>query len=156
MKIRIVNFGRGKVAGIASAIEEFSSRLSRLVPFERTTIDTSKFSALPPEERKRRESQRAKEVFEGIKPLVILDGSGRKESTEELVRRFDTWERSGSASMVFGIGGAHGWEKEIVERADFVLSLSPLTFTSQLAELVLVEQLYRVHTLKRGMPYHKE
>ena len=41
------------------------------------------------------------------------------------------------------------------EEADLLLSLSPLTLQHELALLVLMEQLYRVLTLRAGHPYHR-
>ncbi|MFO0417194.1 MAG: 23S rRNA (pseudouridine(1915)-N(3))-methyltransferase RlmH [Pseudomonadota bacterium] len=57
--------------------------------------------------------------------------------------------------MVFVIGGAYGFSEKVRQRADYVLSLSSLTMPHQFARLVLVEQIYRAHTLMRGVAYHK-
>jgi len=55
----------------------------------------------------------------------------------------------------FAIGGPDGLSADILKLAQWRWSLSPLTFTNQMARLLLVEQLYRALEIKRGSPYHK-
>jgi 23S rRNA (pseudouridine1915-N3)-methyltransferase len=52
------------------------------------------------------------------------------------------------------IGGVSGLAPEIIKRADKRLSLSPMTFTHDMARLILVEQIYRAYTIKASEPYH--
>lgn len=56
---------------------------------------------------------------------------------------------------VFIIGGAAGFDDRVHAAIPHKLSLSPLTFPHQLCRLLLVEQLYRAHTLAIGHPYHR-
>ncbi|RTG95352.1 23S rRNA (pseudouridine(1915)-N(3))-methyltransferase RlmH, partial [Thermus scotoductus] len=53
------------------------------------------------------------------------------------------------------VGGAEGYSEGVREGADLLLSLSPLTLQHELALLVLMEQLYRILTLRAGHPYHR-
>ena len=53
------------------------------------------------------------------------------------------------------IGGADGASAEVATRADFRLSLSFLTFTHEMARVVMLEQLYRAYTIIKGFPYQK-
>ena len=62
----------------------------------------------------------------------------------------------GSRDLVFVVGGAYGFSKQVTDRADELLSLSEMTFSHQLVRLVFVEQLYRAFTIIRGEPYHHE
>lgn len=59
------------------------------------------------------------------------------------------------AQINFFIGGAFGLESEFVKRCDFAISLSRLTFSHQIARLVLCEQIYRAFSILNAHPYHK-
>jgi 23S rRNA (pseudouridine1915-N3)-methyltransferase len=53
------------------------------------------------------------------------------------------------------IGGADGHAPEVLARADQAWSLGPLTLPHMLVRLLVVEQLYRAHTILAGHPYHR-
>ena len=54
----------------------------------------------------------------------------------------------------FVIGGVYGVSEEVLKKASFILSLSPLTFTHELTRLILLEQIYRSLTIIHGKNYH--
>ena len=83
---------------------------------------------------------------------VVLDEHGQSLTSEAFARVLDECDRR----MVFVVGGAFGFTDEVRERADLVLSLSPMTFTHEMARLVLAEQLYRAATILAGKKYHHE
>jgi 23S rRNA (pseudouridine1915-N3)-methyltransferase len=56
--------------------------------------------------------------------------------------------------VVFLIGGAFGTHKRLKDRANQILSLSPLTFTHRMARLILIEQIYRATMIAQGRSYH--
>ncbi len=60
----------------------------------------------------------------------------------------------GTGELLFAIGGAYGLDPAVKERANLLLSLSALTLTHQMAQLLLLEQLYRGFTILRNEPYH--
>ena len=60
------------------------------------------------------------------------------------------------SDISFIIGGAFGLSDEVKKSANFLLSLSKMTFPHELAYLMLVEQLYRAERILEGHPYHKE
>jgi 23S rRNA (pseudouridine1915-N3)-methyltransferase len=61
----------------------------------------------------------------------------------------------GIKQVCYLIGGPDGHAQLVKERVDVLLSLSPMTFTHDMARLLLVEQLYRAYTIKAGEKYHK-
>ncbi len=56
----------------------------------------------------------------------------------------------------FVVGGAYGLSKAVKARADAILSLSPMTFTHEMARFILCEQIYRADAINRGTGYHHE
>jgi len=86
--------------------------------------------------------------------LWTLDLRGKSVSSTDLARKLAEVERSGRRRLAIIIGGAHGLSKAVMERADFVWSLSALTFLHEMARLVALEQLYRAVKINRGEPYH--
>jgi 23S rRNA (pseudouridine1915-N3)-methyltransferase len=55
---------------------------------------------------------------------------------------------------VFIIGGAYGLSSAVKARADLLFALSPLTFTHEIARMLLCEQLYRAVSISSGSKYH--
>lgn len=86
---------------------------------------------------------------------VVLDERGERLDTHGFAERFARWERDAVRSVSFLIGGADGHSDSLRNHADTLLSLSPLTLQHELALVVLLEQLYRVQSLRRGEPYHR-
>ncbi len=69
--------------------------------------------------------------------------------------KIDQWEMQGIKQVCYLIGGPDGHAAEVMEAADLLISLSKMTFTHDMARLLLVEQLYRAYTIKAGEQYHK-
>ncbi len=84
--------------------------------------------------------------------LVALSEEGEGLDSEALATRLS---HQGGARLAFAIGGADGLNEEVKRRAQWCLSLSPLTFPHELARLLLLEQLYRARTILEGGPYHR-
>ena len=81
--------------------------------------------------------------------LVVLDERGRDYSTEQFARLLQ-------APSAFVIGGADGLSAQTKAAADLVVRLSAMTLPHAIAQVVLLEQLYRGATLLTGHPYHRK
>ncbi|MBW2623837.1 MAG: 23S rRNA (pseudouridine(1915)-N(3))-methyltransferase RlmH, partial [Deltaproteobacteria bacterium] len=87
--------------------------------------------------------------------LVLLDPDGKLMSSLEIAGWLKNRMNSGVKSIVFGLGGPLGLDQTVRKRADLRLSLSPMTFTHEMARLIILEQIYRALRLNAGHPYHR-
>jgi len=87
---------------------------------------------------------------------VVLDERGHLLSTPDFAKKVSAWvDDPGIKNLSFIIGASDGHSQELRDRADFLLSLSPLTMMHELALVVLLEQVYRAFTIRNGEPYHR-
>jgi len=84
--------------------------------------------------------------------VVAVDPRGREIDSRSLARRLERWA---TREATFVVGGPLGLDAELCDSAEWVWSLSRLTFPHELARVLVAEQLYRALTILRGIPYHK-
>jgi 23S rRNA (pseudouridine1915-N3)-methyltransferase len=87
--------------------------------------------------------------------IVALSEEGKSPGPSHSFARWLAVKQQQSRSLVFIIGGAYGIAPSLKQAAHEVISLSPLTLSHALAQLVLLEQIYRAFTILKGHPYHK-
>lgn len=96
-------------------------------------------------------------ILERITPgdkVIVLDEKGKSFTSENFSSRFEKWDEDPGRTTCFIVGGAYGLSERIKSRADFLISLGPMTLPHELAAIILMEQLYRVQTILKGHPYH--
>ena len=76
-------------------------------------------------------------------------------SSEALAAQLSQVKLSGKSSVCFLIGSSFGIAQRIKDRADFKLSMSPMTFPHHLARIMVLEQIYRAEAIQAGSKYHK-
>jgi 23S rRNA (pseudouridine1915-N3)-methyltransferase len=87
--------------------------------------------------------------------VICLDDHGKSLTSEEFAGFLRGRDREGGTPLAFVVGGFLGLADRIVERADLRLSLSRMTFSHELARVVLLEQVYRALTIVGGRHYAK-
>lgn len=87
--------------------------------------------------------------------LCILTPEGKLLSSENLADKLSSVKASGKSSACFLIGSSFGISQKIKDKADFRLSMSPMTFPHHLARVMVLEQLYRSEAIQAGSKYHK-
>ncbi|MCX7739430.1 MAG: 23S rRNA (pseudouridine(1915)-N(3))-methyltransferase RlmH [Meiothermus sp.] len=136
--------GRPRLPYAQAGVEEYARRLGRYVRLELLYLK---------EGSRAQEGKRLLEASRGYR-RVVLDERGELPDTLGLKARLEAWELE-SKGVAFLIGGAEGHDPAVRDGADWLFALSRLTFQHELALVVLLEQLYRVETLRRGEPYHR-
>ena len=152
MKINIVCVGKIKEQFFTDAIKEYLKRISRFSDLKIIEVDeASKLTNL--EQKSKAEGEKLLQKCAGV--VIALDGGGKLLSSPEIADFMHKKEVQGEGVFSFVVGGSNGLSKEVLNRADLILSFGKITFPHQLFRVVLVEQIYRALTIIEGLPYHK-
>ncbi|QTN33532.1 23S rRNA (pseudouridine(1915)-N(3))-methyltransferase RlmH [Akkermansiaceae bacterium] len=147
MRFRVVVAGKPALDYARAAVEEYMKRLRRHGTYEIVVVKAGDSEAV---------SARLLDASEGCY-RIALDERGEAPATRTLAARIDALEMNGEVKAVaFLIGASDGHSPELRKAADMVLCLSSLTMQHELALVVLLEQLYRLATIKSGSPYHRD
>jgi 23S rRNA (pseudouridine1915-N3)-methyltransferase len=147
MQIRLIVAGKPALAYAKAGVDEYLKRLSRGGGHELVTVKAGNRDEV---------STRLLEASKGCF-RVALDERGECLTTRKFAEKIDSLEMRGDVkTMAFLIGAADGHNETLRDQCDLILTLSPFTLQHELALLVLLEQLYRVATLKSGSPYHRD
>jgi len=156
MKIELLFLGKTKEPYLAEGISDHIGRLSHYTRLEVKEVkERGRNSKLAAHTLIEAEGRLLLQAKMKSSLLVALDRSGRGLSSEEFARKIKTWEGQGAKGLSFIIGGPLGLSPAVMRQADFILSFSQMTFTHEMARLILVEQIYRAYTINAGTRYHK-
>lgn len=165
MKIDILCVGKIKEKFYRDALAEYSKRLSRYstlsiieVADEKTPDNASE--TVENQIKEKEGSRLLKYIPEstgaGTDTYVItLEIDGKQLTSEQLAEKISSWGLDGFSHLIFIIGGSLGLHNSIIQKADFHLSFSKMTFPHQLMRVILLEQIYRAHRIINNEPYHK-
>jgi len=159
MKITIISVGKIKEKFFTDAIKEYTKRLSKYCKLtEEVILDEradESFSQMEIEQVKLKEGIKILNKVKDNTYLFVLDINGQQLRSEELAQKINTLGIDGNSDLTFVIGGSNGLSDEVLNRADFKLSFSKMTFPHQLFKVILLEQIYRAFKINAGETYHK-
>lgn len=138
LKVKIYTIGRVKEFWLQEALADYEKRLRRTVEVEWALFKTDR------------------ELAEKIAPpWIALEGQGELIDSIQFSKKVMKLFAHHGSRLQFLIGGAEGIPQELLAKSVWRWSLSPLTFTHQMARLLLLEQLYRALEIESGTGYHK-
>ncbi len=155
MTIHLVAVGQIKNPSIRETCADYASRIQHYMRLEIKEVKDGGRRDRDAAYARMLESQALYQVAPKGCSIVALTRSGSSETSQSFAKMLESW-RSQSNHVALLLGGAHGLDGDILERADASLSLSQFTLPHDIARLVTLEQLYRACTILRGEPYHKE
>lgn len=159
MKITIVTAGRLKEKYFADAVSEYAKRLSKYCKLEILEVADEKTPDKAGEalERqiKEREGERILKKVSEDAFVICLAIDGKKLDSVAFADKLEKLGVDGKSHLQFVIGGSLGLSDEVLDRADFKLSFSDMTFPHQLMRVILLEQIYRAFRIMNNEPYHK-
>ncbi|HEU4387358.1 MAG TPA: 23S rRNA (pseudouridine(1915)-N(3))-methyltransferase RlmH [Blastocatellia bacterium] len=155
MKLRFVWVGKTRNGPIAALIGEYLERASRFI---RVSVDEIRDAGGGDKAVARVVEKEGEEILARVAadPFVVaLDERGVELSSAGMSDLLENHRLRGTRQVTFVIGGFGGLSEGVRRRADMTLSLSRMTFTHEMARLVLAEQIYRGLTIINRVPYQK-
>jgi len=143
MKIHIVMLGKTRRPEIRAMMDDYLACIARFAEVQLTELREDSAASL------------RKFTPHSAATIVLLDDAGKNQSSSQFAKWLGETRDRGAREIVFLCGGAEGFPESLRRRATQKLSLSPLTFSHELARIMLAEQLYRAFAILAGHPYPK-
>ena len=144
MKVRIVWIGRTKDTAVQSLTADYLKRLKQYTDVDALSLNGQEalLKLLP------------RTAHQPASTLVALDRGGVQLSSEDLAQFLERHQNTNPQPLLFAIGPADGFNREVIKKAALLLSLGKMTLPHELARVILLEQVYRGFTILKGHPYH--
>lgn len=159
MNINIVCIGKLKEKYWTDAISEYSKRLGRYCTLQIKELKEDRLhdnaSAAEEQAVKVNEGKSILKAISDNSYVIALDVKGKQLSSEQLADKIEGLAVDGRSNIDLIIGGSLGLSEEVLKRADFRLSFSPMTFPHQMMRVILLEQIYRSFKIIKNETYHK-
>ena len=158
-EITLIAMGKLKEKFYLSAAAEYEKRMNGYCQFHLIELPEVRLPENPsPAEIAAGLEKEAELIFSKIPKgawFCTFTPEGKLLSSENLASKMKEVKLSGKSSACFLIGSSFGMSPRVKERADFKLSMSPMTFPHHLARIMVLEQLYRAEAIQAGSKYHK-
>lgn len=157
MEISLISVGKVSLKWVEEALKQYEIRIPKYIKYSNRIIPDIKNSRNLNKESQKEEE--GKLILSSITPsdfVVIMDERGNEFTSREFADFIQKQMNSGRKRLTFVVGGPYGFSEEIYQRADYKIALSKMTFTHEMARLILTEQIYRGLTILKGEPYHHD
>ena len=157
--ITLITMGKLKEKFYLSAAAEYTKRLGGYCSFTLLELPEVRLPENPsPAEISAGLEKEADAIFARIPKgawFCVFTPEGKTLSSEAFAQKLKEVKLSGKSSACFLIGSSFGMADRVKQRADFKLSMGPMTFPHHLARIMVLEQLYRAEAIQAGSKYHK-
>jgi 23S rRNA (pseudouridine1915-N3)-methyltransferase len=143
MKIHLVMLGKARRPEIRALMDDYVARVRRFADVQLTELRQDSPMSL------------RKLELDSAASIVLLDDQGKPQTSAQFAKWLGETRDRGVREIAFLCGGAEGFPEELRRRATQKFSLSFLTFSHELARVMLAEQLYRAFAILSGHPYPK-
>jgi 23S rRNA (pseudouridine1915-N3)-methyltransferase len=143
MKIRLVMLGKTRRPEVRTLVDDYVARIKRFAKVELNELREDSAASL------------RKLTLDPAATVVLLDDAGKQQTSEQFAEWLGQTRDRGAREIIFLCGAAEGFPEQLRRRATQKLSLSSLTFSHELARVMLAEQIYRAFAILAGHPYPK-
>ena len=152
MKITFLCTGKTNDKHVAELMKLYKKRLDNYCTLK--VVETADVKSSNAAEAKKKETLLLKKEIEKADCIALLDEAGKEMTSKQFAAFIQKKQLASIKHLLFVIGGAYGFSKEIYTKANDKLSLSQMTFPHQIIRIIFLEQLYRAFTILNNEPYH--
>lgn len=157
MNIELLVIGVTSEIWLTEGMKLFAERLQHYIRFRIRELPVPKnISALPSAMLLQEEGKILRKALDGFDRIILLDEHGTEYSSVSFAGFLQKQMNAGVKNLAFVVGGAYGFDPAMRAKADWIITLSKMTFTHQMVRLIFTEQLYRAFTILKGESYHHE
>jgi 23S rRNA (pseudouridine1915-N3)-methyltransferase len=142
MKIRLLLLGKMRRPELREVLEDYVKRIGRANPIEVSEVRDGEAAV------KKLDEDRAAVA-------VLLDAGGKAMDSTVFAKWLREQRDRGIREIVFVCGDAEGFPEVVRGRVKQKMSLSAMTYSHELARVMLAEQIYRAFAILSGSPYPK-
>jgi len=157
--ITLITMGKLKEKFYINAAAEYTKRLGGYCRFTLLELPETRLPEDPsPAEIAAGLEKEAELIFSKIPKgawFCVFTPEGKLLSSEAFAEKLSAVKNTGKSSACFLIGSSFGMADRVKAKADYKLSMSPMTFPHHLARVMVLEQLYRAEAIQAGSKYHK-
>lgn len=150
MEISLICIGKIKEQYIVDGINEYTKRIKPFCDFK--IIELKEFNN---EKALELEADKILEVIKKDDYVVTLEIKGKQLTSPELASFIENHYLYSPRKIIFIIGSSDGLSSRVLDRSDYALSFSRMTFPHQLMRLIFTEQIYRAISIINHQKYHK-
>ncbi|MBR5048173.1 MAG: 23S rRNA (pseudouridine(1915)-N(3))-methyltransferase RlmH [Erysipelotrichaceae bacterium] len=150
--INVVAVGKIKEKSLQALIDEYLKRISG---YTKINVIEVADEANDRNDVREIEGQRILKQIKDDACVILLDLKGKEMDSVQFSRLIEEINTYRSSNITFVIGGSLGVSQPVIDRADYRLKISEMTFPHNLARLIILEQIYRAYKIANNETYHK-
>jgi len=155
MKINLITIGKKMPDWINLGIQHYQKQLPSNYNFTLNSLEAQNRKTNNIDKIKTLEGNMLLEAAKGSTTMIAFDELGKQQSSRMIANSIESWQLNAD-NVALIIGGADGLSSELKQQCHYIWGISNLTLTHSITRLLVMEQLYRAHTLLTNHPYHRE
>lgn len=156
MKFELVHISSAQEEWSDQAIDLYREKINHFIPFTVVHLKPKKASRDSKDHKMQAEAQSFLAYLKPDDLVIILDERGKKMDSKQFAATIEKTLHSGKKRVLFIVGGAFGLSDEIQKKANLKISLSDMVMNHLVAQVVVLEQIYRAFTILKNLPYHND
>ncbi len=154
MRSVLISVASASEVWFEAAVLQYQNKISHFLPLELKRLKPKKMNRDSSLVKKIAESN---QILDELVPgdyVVLFDRLGAEFDSIKFSKKIENILNQSKKRIVFIVGGSYGVTDDLKKRADLCVSLSKMTMNHLVAEIAILEQIYRSFMINKNIPYH--